>query len=762
LIRRHGGGHQITALVALLLLGVLPAAPTHAAEREVVAPATMVTVLDHGAWSWFEDARATFSADGTSLLASAVAGTGATEAAPGTVVLSDLDLGSGDRKLVDLGRAESDDHNSASIDSSSSGELLTAWSRHHADLLVRHQRRRTDGSWLRLPPITAGALTTYNNLRRAADAEGNPILYDFVRGVGLDPVALASSDEGRTWQNLGPILRDPMDSPNQRPYVQYAEARAGRIDLLATETHPSASATSIYHGYLQGGFVHDSTGTVLGPIGAGIPVTDLTQVWAASGGARGWTADIELDPVTGAPIAAFSVTLSPEDHRYWLARWDGDGWAAEEVAHAGRRLFSGEPHYTGLAAIDPQDPDRVVISTDAHPDSGAPLVSATDGRRHWELWEGRSVPGAGWSWVPLTAASSEDNLRPVLISHPDGATALLWLRGTYTSFLDYDTEVVGVVTRPDGTAVPGGGSRRWVPAVDVLRLPEPLDAPGRAVVGDFDGHAATDVLIARPGERDDLLLGDEERHPTPVTAPTITTGATPVAGDFDRNGRTDVLWYTPGSGAESLWRTSGIARFAAQPTPQVRGTYLPVPGDFDGDLDTDILWYAPGRSTDHLWTSTPAGFTSRASPLQVSGTYRPIPADVTGDGRTDIYWYAAGRATDHLWKATTTGFRSEVASRQVTGTFEPASADFDGNGRDDLLWYAPGGAADYLWLTSPAGFSTQATPNPVNGTYLPLAGDHDADGRGDVHWWAPGPAADHLWWSADGPLAQTEAAAANL
>ena len=47
-------------------------------------------------------------------------------------------------------------------------------------------------------------------------------------------------------------------------------------------------------------------------------------------------------------------------------------------------------------------------------------------------------------WEPLTKDSSTDNLRPIIVSSDD-RRAVLWLRGEYRSFTDYQLDVVGIV-----------------------------------------------------------------------------------------------------------------------------------------------------------------------------------------------------------------------------------------------------------------------------------------------------------------------------
>jgi hypothetical protein len=88
----------------------------------------------------------------------------------------------------------------------------------------------------------------------------------------------------------------------------------------------------------------------------------------------------------------------------------------------------------------------VFISTDVDPLSGEPLVSARDGRLHHELFEGVTTDGGQtWTRRAITADSIADNIRPIVPIWDSEHTALLWLRGTYTSYKDYDLDVVAVL-----------------------------------------------------------------------------------------------------------------------------------------------------------------------------------------------------------------------------------------------------------------------------------------------------------------------------
>jgi hypothetical protein len=113
----------------------------------------------------------------------------------------------------------------------------------------------------------------------------------------------------------------------------------------------------------------------------------------------------------------------------------------EPLGYAGRELYLGQPDYCGLGVIDPNDPARVVVSTDVHPATAIPLRSRVDGRVHHELFEGRRRSAGHWVWKALTHDSVEDNIRPILVTG-HGRSALLWMRGMYRSWSTYTTQVV--------------------------------------------------------------------------------------------------------------------------------------------------------------------------------------------------------------------------------------------------------------------------------------------------------------------------------
>ena len=113
----------------------------------------------------------------------------------------------------------------------------------------------------------------------------------------------------------------------------------------------------------------------------------------------------------------------------------------------------------------------VYISTDAHPVTARALVSAVDGKRHYEIFRGRTRDlGRTWTWSAVTRDSTADNLRPVVPAWNKHQTALLWLRGRYERYTRYDLEAwVRSTTGRATSTSPLGATRGLGPRNTVRR-----------------------------------------------------------------------------------------------------------------------------------------------------------------------------------------------------------------------------------------------------------------------------------------------------
>ena len=266
-------------------------------------------------------------------------------------------------------------------------------------------------------------------------------------------MATAASKAASSTKSAAGATTCPAGKTYVNGYTKYASNGVDRIDFITTEHHPRDFNNSIYHGFIQSGKLHRSDGTVVDQDifhSAGHPQTELTHVFSANSMFDGeimtyaWTISLEVD-ASGNPYGLISAraNVQPEnsnvqDHRFFYIRFDGKSWNVNQLARAGACLWPAEEDYTGLAALDPSDPNVVYVSTTIDPRNDSPL------RAH-EIFQGRtSDSGRTWQWTAITSDSSVDNLRPLAVSDGD-QTVLVWFRGTMSRSQHYDSAMVGLI-----------------------------------------------------------------------------------------------------------------------------------------------------------------------------------------------------------------------------------------------------------------------------------------------------------------------------
>jgi len=420
---------------------------------------TLITFNDDGGWCWFQDERVLWHR-GRLIIGSVAAGV-YDPARRGDVEILVYEPASGRKTLIELhDRLQVDDHNAPALLVRPDGRILAVYAKHGTEnrfyyRITAHPHDPTRWDPERSFTPSESSRITYSNLHYL---EKERRLYNFFRGLDdtFKPSYAYSPDYGQNWVRGNVLIQVPGPF-RHRPYVRYASNNRDEIHFFYTEGHPRNYDNSAYHAYYHRGNLYRSDGTLIGSLDRGLQQpAEGTRLFAGDADNVAWVSDIHLDD-QGRPYVAYSVQKGgaglPEkehgqDHRYRYARWTGDRWLDFEVAYAGTRLYVGENDYTGNIALDPGDPTTVYISTNAHPRIGKPLISAADRLRHWEIFRGRTPDGGrSWEWTPLTRDSKADNIRP-LVPYPDKErTAVLWLRGTYTTYTNYALEVVGLIQR---------------------------------------------------------------------------------------------------------------------------------------------------------------------------------------------------------------------------------------------------------------------------------------------------------------------------
>lgn len=451
----------------------LPAGPLELETLDGVPGA--FRIKPNGGWCWYQGPRAIVTKDGQ-VVFTTISGDDSAGLDGGDLWTTSWHPDTNELQHFEMhDRFERDDHDVAGLLELNDGDLLAVYGKHGSDKLQRWRRTTRAGdisAWTDEATFDSGARYTYSNVFQLGAEKGR--IYNFSRSRGYNPNCTISDDGGQTWRHGWSLLTwkgsdlkgDPRATGTDggRPYLCYASNGTDTIHFIASDDHPRAYDNSIYHGFYRDGKLHDSSGKVLGEPGFDGPSSlkprSFTEVFPGDKDHVAWTVDLELDE-HGNPYAAFSVQVdggesrtkrgvagATQDHRYYYARFvdaggaQGAAWQVHEMAYAGTRLYPGEDDYTGLVALDPDDPNTVVISTDADPQTGEPLISEKDKQRHRELFRGTTDDGGKtWAWQAITRNSTVDNLRPVIPSNPGGKRIILWCRGKLRSYGSYHLDI---------------------------------------------------------------------------------------------------------------------------------------------------------------------------------------------------------------------------------------------------------------------------------------------------------------------------------
>jgi hypothetical protein len=453
--------------LVLFLLAVVVRSVTLSFAADQV-DGNLIQFNENGAWCWYQDPRVLIDKSNNTVLICSVANSrgvdGDRRGGDVDVVTFHPDSGQSTRFVLRHNLQPQDDHNVPAVLLRPDGRYLAMYSRHNRDNVsyYRISTRPHDATdwqperifdWTRaIDSAGAHSHVTYSNLFYLS---GEGKTYDFSRAINDDPSFLISENFGDTWSYGGKLLTE-QKLGYVNGYTKYASNGLDRIDFLTTEHHPRDFNNSIYHGFIQDGKLHRSDGSVVEDDifnSPGHPQTELTKVFAADSVFDGvnmthaWTISIYLDN-EGRPYALISARANddPEntnfqDHRFFYARYDGTQWHVFQLAKAGARLWDAEQDYTGLAALNPSDPNVVYVSSTIDPRNEAPLAVH-------EIFQGRTQDGGqSWTWRPLTQNSTVDNLRPLVAAWDSENSLLVWFRGTMDRSQDYDCAMVGLLMR---------------------------------------------------------------------------------------------------------------------------------------------------------------------------------------------------------------------------------------------------------------------------------------------------------------------------
>jgi hypothetical protein len=259
-------------------------------------------------------------------------------------------------------------------------------------------------------------------------------LYLFWRGGNAMPT-FSTTRNLKYWSKAQTLIKA---GEYTRPYIKIESNGKDTIHFAFTDGHPDENQTSIYYSYYKKGSFYKADGTSLGSR-QNLPIdfnnADKIYDAAANSGVRAWVHDVAYDS-TGKPIIVFTTFPSPNNHRYYYARFNGKTWISKEISGAGGSFSAppAEPKYSGGIVLDHEDPSTVFLSRQIGKFFQIEKWYTTD-------------KGNSWSSERLTHTRTK-NVRPFATRGiKSGDMGLIWMSGTYKHFRKYSTSLRAIFRR---------------------------------------------------------------------------------------------------------------------------------------------------------------------------------------------------------------------------------------------------------------------------------------------------------------------------
>lgn len=430
-----------------------------------------------GGWSWFSNPRAVYH-DGH-VYAGWVDGPN-----PGDVGVTKYNNSTGATSSFTLKAAFSDDHANPGLVVTADGKLAAFYAA-PSDTVVRYRVTTNAlpdisawGSELTLSP--PGTPMSYANPVYLSAASRYFVFSRYYVGGGTGRRGwFRSSSDLSAWSSAQEYFKK---TDTDRPYIIHRSNGVDRIDFIVTNTSPFDGPSSVFHFYAK----WDSGTSALKwyktdgtEITTALPFTtaDATLVYDGAT-TRAWLWDVMLD-TDGRPRVLFDTFPNENnDHRYNFSRWNGTGWTTPvEVAAAGGPIAGGESvWYSGGICFDGNNYNIVYLTKEVAP--------------AWELQQYVSNDnGATWaktSDITSGSGSGVKHYRPVSPDNYASGLGLVWPRGTYTSYTDWNADLAGLVltaTEPDVVISATGVAATGAVGDIAINLSIAIDAIGVAATG---------------------------------------------------------------------------------------------------------------------------------------------------------------------------------------------------------------------------------------------------------------------------------------
>lgn len=418
-----------------------------------------IEFMEDGGWCWYQDPRAIIH-NGTLII-----GTISGKSGDIRVGVYDLNKEKSLGVVVLYKGFEKDDHNSPVFYARPDGSILACWSMHGKEnkhyFSISDPKDYTKWSTpityvhdFDIPEGKKWRGVTYMNLYTI---KKQGLLYNFFRnGPTYNPSFFISANNGDTWSKKSTHFVADEVKGRQRPYARYAQLNENLIGVSFTEGHPRNFGNSLYYAAFDGENFLNANGSIIKKISDGpLKISEAEKLYKGSETLQtkrkpknsmpnsAWTCELKSDR-KGKPYIGYTLYNTNDDIRFRLSSWDGKKWSDRQIAYAGACLYEIESSYTGLMAMDPENPKNIFISTPVDPTTGE-----DKGGKH-EIYMGyvkKKCTNKNINWQQVTFNSKQKNIRPMVVAG-DGYKVVLWLGGKpWEHFQNYETDVMGYILK---------------------------------------------------------------------------------------------------------------------------------------------------------------------------------------------------------------------------------------------------------------------------------------------------------------------------
>ena len=422
----------------LITLFSLYACSNNSPSNNVITQYREIEFTKDGAWCWFQDPRAVYISGQRKRT---YAGWVTKE---GQLQVGAFDHSTGQIEMVTIKEKwQIDDHDSNSFLVLPDKRIMVFYTRHNGIGLLSQTTVNPEdiSKWTNEVVVANTRYITYSNPIYLTEEKR---FYVFWRGETHKPT-FSTSIDGVIWTAPQILLEDKgRESRTIRPYLKVISDGKSEIHFAFTDGHPrNEPENSIYYIKYKNGKFFRANGTNIGTMDD-LPIQPHQSDIVYDGKVnkvRSWVWDIALN-TNGNPVIAYTRLPKESDHRYHYAYWNGSIWLDSEITPGGSwfpqtapNTIEREPHYSGGLAIDHEKPSIVYVSR------------KIDKAFEIEKWV-TADQGKTWVSTAITSNSTFNNVRPVVpIGHETNVDSVLWMKGDYFHYTNFDTGVY-ILTTP--------------------------------------------------------------------------------------------------------------------------------------------------------------------------------------------------------------------------------------------------------------------------------------------------------------------------